>query len=304
MRYDRSLPYSDIVVISDLHCGSVFGLWPDKFVLSDGGTRALNPGQDFLLRCWRDAARRVARWCNVAAYVVNGDVIDGVQRRQEGVEAVTVDRPDQAEAARVLLQEFVDAAGCAPMFFVQGTEYHDARNGAEVERVAEKLGGVSYGGVGMGRYSKEVLDLSWDGVNFNFAHAISVSSGLYRETAPGREGVWSALSGKSGKLPHADVITRSHAHYFVHVEHESKNIAITPCWQLQTRYMRRHSVYRMVPSVGLVFWRVWRAGSQVGDSRVELKKILYPLPDYKPHVLTPEQVLDVALAVEEGERGA
>lgn len=307
MRYDASLPYYDVVNLSDLHSGNVFGLWPPGFMLSDGGSYNLNKGQEWLWRCWLDAAERVGRWCNLAAYVTVGDLIDGAQWRSGGHEAITVNRPDQANAAEKSLRAFMGIAGPAPIYFVQGTEYHDARNGAEIERIAKSMRAAQYEGIGMGYYSKEVLDLDvlHKGMVINYSHGIGVSGGLYRSTAPDREGIWSALAGREGKLPPAPVVVRAHAHYYVHVEHESKDILINPCWELQTRHMRRHSPYRMLPSIGLTFVRVWDEGRQVGDSRVEIKKILYRLPgvEYHPHVLALDEILRAAVTMEEGERG-
>src|SRR5579885_3594350 len=41
-----------------------------------------------------------------------------------------------------------------------------------------------------------------------------------------------------------DVLRRVlHVHPGVYVQHPTKHILITPCWQLQTRYMRRLSAY-------------------------------------------------------------
>lgn len=304
MKFDPTLPYRDVVNLSDLHSGNVFGLWPPDFRLSDGGSHGLNKGQKWLWKCWLDAAARIQWWCNIWAYVTIGDLIDGVQYRQGAHEAITVNRPDQADAAELSLRTFMEIAGRAPIFFVQGTDYHDARNGAEIERIAKSMGAVQYEGIGMGYYSHEVLDETVSGVTVNYSHGVGVSGGLYRGTAPDREGIWSALAGREGKLPAAPVVVRAHAHYFVRVEHESKDIFINPCWELQTRYMRKHSPYRMLPSIGLTFIRIWDEGKQVGDSRVEVKKVLYKLPDYyKPHALTLEEVLAAAEMVEKGERG-
>ncbi len=269
-----------ILVLSDLHCGSIYGMHPPKFLASDDRGVPQNPGQAYLWRCWKDLAARVKRM-RIHAVVVNGDVIDGYQRAQRGTELNLPMIADQAAAAEEVLKVMKKATGKAVWYFTQGTEYHDSKAGREIENVARSLGAQSYRGLGTGRHSREVLDLEVDGVVCNFMHGVSCSSGLYRATAPDREGIWSALAGKEGKMPKADAVVRSHAHFFVRVEHPTKHILITPCWELQTRFMRKNSAYRMLPDIGAVILVIDPAAKKAGEDPIHLKKILYPLPPIK-----------------------
>jgi hypothetical protein len=251
---------------------------PAGFMTSDDKPMAQNPGQEHLWKCWLHMVNRVSG-LPIAAVVVNGDVIDGCQFRQGGVEFALPMRADQALAAEECLQVLRRGIRSKPKwYFVQGTEYHDARAGRETEAVAKALGAKGYSGPGTGRYSREVLNLEVDGVILNFAHGISVSGGLYRATAPDREGVWSALAGKEGKSPRADAVVRSHVHYFTHVEHPTKHIVITPAWQLQTRFMRKNSAYRMLPDIGIVLLWIDGKAKRRGEDGVRVQKELYPLP--------------------------
>jgi hypothetical protein len=268
-----------IGVVSDLHCGSIFGMMPPHFMASDGRECKQNPGQAYLWECWEDAAKHMGKF---DALIVNGDVVDGCQFRQGGMEFCLPMREDQAAAAEHCLRYLWKKIGKPRLYFIQGTEYHDARVGREVEVIARNLGAVKYRGLGTGRYSREVLDLQIDGTIINFAHGISASGGLYRATAPDREGVWSALAGKAGKSPKADCVVRSHIHSYVHVEHASKHIVITPCWQLQTRFMRRNSAYRMIPDIGFVVITVDDQAKQKGGDPCRIEKRLYPLPPMRP----------------------
>lgn len=276
----------DILILSDTHCGSHYGLWPPNMTDPQNNPLPQNKGQEYLWKCWLYLRDNLAKHSNLAAIVFNGDAVDGSAFKSMGHDLTSVDSVVQADAFEESMRVFMQPLGSVPLYCVQGTEYHDAKSGHQVERVAKALGAVRYTGVGSGRYSKEILDLEVNGVVLNFSHGISVSSGFYRATAPDREGVWSALAGKTGKMPPAEVVVRSHAHYFAHVEHESKHILITPCWQLQTRYMRKNSAYRMLPSVGAVLIRVYKE-PLFSEDRVRIKKFLYPLPEYKPTRLRP-----------------
>lgn len=273
------MPTRKIGVVSDLHCGSIFGMLPPNFVNSDGVPVLQNAGQKHLWACWNNTIDHFKKH-KVDAIVVNGDVIDGKQQAQRGNELNLPILFDQRDAAIQCLRPL---SVIAPLYFVQGTEYHGDRAGDAAEEVGKSLNAVQYQGIGTGKYSREVLDLDVDGVIVNFAHGISVASGFYRATAVDREGIWSALAGKDGKLPKADCVIRSHCHFFVHVEHQSKHIAISPAWQLQTRYMRKNSVYRMLPDVGSLIVHIDPELKKEGYDPIWLEKRLYPLPAIKPH---------------------
>lgn len=274
-----------VLVVSDTQVGSIFGLLLPGFETSDDKPVIPNAGQTYLWECWLDMCRTVRRM-EIAAVVVNGDVIDGHQAAQRGTELSLPMLRDQERAAVEVLSPLKASVGDAAWYFVQGTEYHSGKAGHHEEVIAEQMGAVHYKGLGTGRHSREVLDLDVDGVILNFSHGISVPTGFYRATPLDREGIWSALVGKEGKLPKADVVVRSHAHFFCRVEHPSKHILITPCWQLQTRYMRRHSVYRMVPDLGYLVLGIDGEAKKNGEDPLTLWKKIYPLPAYKPTKLS------------------
>lgn len=270
-----------VLVLSDLHCGSIFGMLPPKFKTSDDRIVGQNAGQKYLWNCWVwliDYLKDMP----LHAVVVNGDVVDGKQKAQEATELVLPIIEDQAHAAEQTLKFLKDGLSFHPQwYFTQGTEYHSGKAGREEEVVARNMGATPYLGAGTGRYCREVLDLEIDGVVCNFQHGASTSSGLYRATAPDREGIWSALAGKEHKLPRADVVVRGHVHHFVHVEHPSKHIVFCPCWELQTRFMRKHSAYRMLPDIGAVLLFVEPEVKRQGRDPITVKKILFDLPEVK-----------------------
>jgi hypothetical protein len=273
---------SCLAVFSDIHAGSIYGLLPPDFQTSDEKIVGMNPGQEYLWACWLDAAERASK-LPISAVIFNGDAIDGKQQAQRGTELSLPLIADQSTAAEQIIRTFMSRLkGKPPLYLVAGTEYHDSRAAREIEVIGRSLGAVSYGGLGTGRYCREVLDLEVDGVVINFAHGISASGGLYRATAPDREGVWSALAGKEGRAPRADCVVRSHVHTFVHVEHATKHIVVTPCWQLQTRFMRKNSVYRMMPDIGLIFIWVHGEAKKKREDPIHIDKILYDLPSRKP----------------------
>jgi hypothetical protein len=269
-----------VLVVSDLHCGSIYGLLPPGFERTDGQGRMFKPRR-MLWNLWTEMCKET-RGADIV--IVNGDLIDGKQEIQRQTELLMSTVEEQVDAATLCLRQIKAARG-ARWYFVQGSEYHDQKGCPAVERVAERFGAVkpspddNFGG---GVHSWETIDLEVEpGVVLNVQHGVSVGQGFYRATPYDREGIYSALAGKDGAAPRADCVIRSHAHFFMHLEHESKHIIGSPCWQLQTRYMRKNSAYRMVPDIGAVVVTVDGAAKKAGRDPILLHKFLYRLPARK-----------------------
>lgn len=266
-----------IVVISDTHTGSIYGMLPPNFTLSDDRPITLNAGQQFLWQCWEHFVKKVAAYKPVAI-IANGDLIDGLQPAQRGTELCLPLLADQAEAAQEMLQGLLDACGNPKLYVIAGTAYHTSPAAREEEVIAKALKAKRYQGAGTGRYVRQALDLDVDGVHLNFAHAIGVTTGSYRATAIDKEALFATLAGREGKVAHSDGIVRSHVHSFTHVELPHKHALTTPCWQLQTEFCRKKSQYRMIPDVGgIVLW-IDGVAKRAGEDGIRVEKIIYPLP--------------------------
>lgn len=268
------------IVISDLQCGSIYGILPDQFVTGEDVHKPQNPGQAYLWACWIDYCNK-AREFNPDFVVLNGDLVDGKQQAQKGTELSLPLMDDQRRAAVECLTYTKNLLRPECKWYaVAGTVYHVGDGNEYEEAIAREMGCEPYKGAGTGRLCREILDLDVEGVIINFAHHISVNSGFYRATAADREGQWSAMTAKdqSKGVPKADVVIRSHVHNFIHVEHASKHIIQTPCWQLQTRFMRKHSAYRMLPDIGGIFLEVDGDAKKRGEDPLRLTKHLYSLP--------------------------
>lgn len=261
--------------MSDLHAGSIYGILPQGFDTYTGAHIEQNAAQQYLWRCWLDFCER-AKAFKPEAIIVNGDVVDGDQHRNKGAELTLVSPDDQVRAAVQALQKLPTAK----FYLTQGTPYHVGDWNAAEESVACEMYATEYQSVGTGRKCREVLWLDIDGVIIEAAHHIAVSTGFYRLTALDREGQWSAMSSKDATkgVPKADLLIRSHVHYFGLAEHASKKIVTTPCWQLQTRYMRKNSVTRMLPDIGGLLIEIDPTAKERGEDPCHVRKELYRLP--------------------------
>jgi hypothetical protein len=267
------------IVVSDIHTGSIYGLQPPAFTDFAGRVVPQNVGQQFLWRCWLDFAQRAGRF-KPDFVIVNGDVVDGPQRKNQGAELSLPAPGDQVSAAIEVLRELRKKTNQAKYFFTQGTPYHVGEWGDAEESIASALGATEYLSLGNGKLCREVLWLSMEGVILEAAHHISGGTGFYRLTSLDREAQWSALSGTDASkgIPKSDLLIRSHVHNFAYGEHASKQILTTPCWQLQTRYARKHSVHRLHPDIGGIMLEIDGEAKLKGEAPCIVRKELYTLP--------------------------
>jgi hypothetical protein len=267
------------IVVSDIHSGSIYGLQPPKFETFSSVTVEQNVGQQFLWQCWLDFAKRVKEF-KPNFVIVNGDVVDGPQKKNQGTELALIAPGDQVRAAIETLDVLRKAAPKAKFYFTQGTPYHVGEWGDHEEAIAGALDATPYLSVGTGKLCREVLWLAMEGVILEAAHHISGGTGFYRLTSLDREAQWSAISAKDATkgIPKADLLIRSHVHNFAYGEHASKQVLTTPCWELQTRYARKHSVHRLHPDIGGIMIEVDGKAKLKGEAPCVIRKELYSLP--------------------------
>src|SRR5215475_1130049 len=112
-----------LAVVSDLQCGSLFGMLPQDFITSEGVPKLQNTGQKYLWECWLDFSDRLREF-KPDALIVNGDLVDGRQQAQKGTELSLPLLFDQIRAAEQCLKVLKKKCPTMKWYFVQGTEYH------------------------------------------------------------------------------------------------------------------------------------------------------------------------------------
>lgn len=268
------------IIVSDIHAGSIYGMLPPSFVTFEGVEKGQNVGQKYLWECWQHFCKWVKEQ-HPDFVIINGDVVDGPQRKNQGAELSLSAPQDQVDAAIRTLLVLRNATGeRCKWYFTQGTPYHVGDFGGHEEAVALALGATPYQSLGTGKLCREILWLEMEGVILEASHHIATTTGFYRLTALDREGQWSAIAGKDATkgIPKADVLIRSHVHHFARGEHASKDMFSTPCWQLQTRFMRKNSNHRMHPDIGGIKIALDGEAKERGENPCHVTKKLYRLP--------------------------
>lgn len=240
-----------ILVVSDLHVGSIYGLMPGSVEeeSSAGGDENYtvhkpNRFQRSILKRWKDMVKKVGR---VDVMVVNGDAVDGVNYRERGKSAWTTNLSTQVDAAADLVA-MVDYKN---LVVTQGSLYHVDSNISTDYALAKVL---------EGKFGDDYVVKTKEGPRFHFSHQIGVSSSSwqYRSTPIARELVAAVL--------HEDVfgkyhgVIRSHAHYFVMVNFGTSFGMITPGWQGRSPFVARKSLI-YAPKLGWVMLEVDKDGT-------------------------------------------
>jgi len=269
-----------IITVSDLHVGSTAGLCPSAVEVKDSGTYQPNKYQRSLYKFWRHFWRVYVPEATAGAekriLVFNGDILDGIHHQT--VNILSNSWAVQERAAIQLLRELPDLCPVKidEIYVVKGTEVHVGPDGESEERIAQAIGATPNE---LGEYAAYQWWLDVDGVQFQFAHHIGVtSSAAYESSAPMREMVAGLVEASQWKQPMPDVIVRSHRHRFIPVSIPSSrgriHSIITPAWQLRTPHVERIDRMRMPHIGGVVF--------QVEGGRCQVLEKLYPLPGPKP----------------------
>jgi hypothetical protein len=216
-----------VVVISDLHCGHRAGLTPPSYWYSEGGGNTRDNFAKIQRSLWTWFAREVANIGKVDCLVVNGDAVDGKAERSGGAELITADRDEQTDMAA----ECINLFKAAKVVIIEGTPYHTGKEESWEAVLAEKVDAEHFG-------EHEWIDV--DGVIFDFRHKIGSSQIPHgRFTAPARAALWNALWAERGRQPKANVIVRSHVHYFTSGADSQRRVITTPALQIHSKFGSR-----------------------------------------------------------------
>lgn len=265
-----------IITVSDLHVGSSAGLCSPNARQDGGGHYSMNKFQWMLWHNWLDFwdnfIPQEIQGAEKVVIVLNGDLLEGLHHNMVGLWTNNI-QTQRTEAVEILYP----LTGLGDIYVVRGTEAHSGPGSQEDEEIGKQLKAKPNE---VDDYSVWQLWLDLDGVVFQFAHHIGVtSSAAYETSAPMREMIAGMIEAEQWGRRVPDVFVRSHRHRFVHVSipsvrYEVKQAVITPGWQLRTPNVERIDRMRMPHIGGVVF--------KVEDDKCQIKKILYPLPDPEP----------------------
>jgi len=189
-----------LLVVSDTHSGHVVGLTPPAFNprYDEPALAALSKLRDKLYGWTMHEIHKIGK---VDLTVFNGDGIEGKGERSGSTELIEPDRNEQAK----MCAHFLSSVNTNNMLMTYGTASHTGVQ-EDVEDVIANLVGCDIAAT---------QDVEINGKVFNFRHHVGSSTVPYgRATQVKKERLWNQLWAERGEYPKADVIIRSHVHYF------------------------------------------------------------------------------------------
>ena len=248
-------PIRQLVVLSDLHCGSTVALMPPDFKTIEGQVLAQNALQRWLWDSWQRAQEYIALMTggDPFALVLNGDLIEGIHHGTKQV--ISPDATDHSNAAIAVLEPLARLA--AKTFVVAGTECHV--NNHEVS-IARALGAETNPESGFKAFNRLTVDVC--GVRCVFRHHIPATTrrnlrGSQLSLTLAEEQIEATCNSE----PIPRVVVCSHRHQFDHYTNGQGLIIVTPPWQALTRHGHKIvTASRTKPGVVILDWRFRKDG--------------------------------------------
>lgn len=225
---------SNVVIVSDTHCGCRLALCPPEGLpVDDGGVYAPSDFQRAIWGHWREF------WDEFVpsvvhgedfAVVVNGDAVEGNHHRS--TTQISHNPADQEECAYRVLAPIMDRCK-GRMYIVRGTEAHVGSSGCDEERLARRLGIAEDSN---GKRAKWELWLRLGPSLVHLSHHIGTTGSRAHESTAVLKELTEAYgeAAQWGEEP-PDFIVRSHRHRHVKVSIPTRKggaeALVTPAWQ-------------------------------------------------------------------------
>jgi len=271
-----------VIIVSDLHVGSRWAIFPPGFQLSTGETYQLNEGQQYLYESWCHMQDNLPR--RFDALIINGEHTHGQNPKEDARDLIEQDPEWQARAAVELLQPLTKRARVT--LVTQGSRYHTSPGGRADEACAHLLKAYP---APDGHYAWTWALWNIDGILLDVAHRQSVTI-RYGGMPLEREQQFDRMSAdiKGGS---ADIIIRAHTHTYKFLNIDGELSVSTPAWTLQDRYAKttispNRTLSRLIGAVRLDLYPE-RKPSKNKEDYVKCRALWYeyPLIGYVPIAL-------------------
>lgn len=192
----KNRDFHRVVITSDMHCGHNVGLTPPKYQRS---IRHRDGKEQRVL--WTNYANMLDSLKPIDTLIHNGDAIDGKSKRSGGSESVTLDMNEQVDMA----VEAIRYANANNVLMTYGTPYHVGSD----DDFEKQIGDIVDAKI------EDHLFLEINSIKLNIKHKINGTSVPYSKgTAISKERLLNLIWNDYEEQPKADIVIRSHVHYF------------------------------------------------------------------------------------------
>ena len=242
--------------VSDLHVGGFYSICSDSPYVSQRGTyHEPEPHQENMLEFWDSLNDRVSK--RPVMLTVNGEFIDGNNKKSQSMGLWSADLNDQAEDAIKLIRRLK----YDNLTVTKGSPYHSKTDGIDIdEMIARRLNAYSYTGlVNSKNIKKYQVQESPTTIKyylyykilhyiFNVVHKVSHSKNqAYRPTGISRIMMTSEfekdkLFNKKEFEGATTLYIRSHTHNNLDVGFNHSRGFVTPCWKIMDDYLTMEGI--------------------------------------------------------------
>lgn len=242
-----------ILVIGDLHCGSMGGLTPPQWIISKGRNQFFSKLQEEM---WENYIETLKDFGKIDVLVVNGDIIEGKGTRSGSTELLAPDMIEQTDMAI----EAISHIKADKIFFTYGTPYHTAStSGEDFDKIVANAFKSTI---------HDELNLKVNDVLFNIKHKVGSSSSPYnRAVNVSKHRLWDELQTIRNNDERPSIYLRSHVHYFSFCGESEWTAFTLPALQSnQTKYGARQCVG--LTDWGMCMFKVGSDGFEGYDCRL------------------------------------
>jgi len=203
---EPSSPKKRIIIVSDTHCGHLWGLTPPLY-----WTQYIEDAFKFQKESWTWFTNTISLLKPFDMVIANGDLIDGRGEKSGGTELMVVDRMKQAEMAA----EIINTIEASDVLIARGTEYHVGNAEQFEDHIAKHTDAIEIA---------DKIRFKVNGALFDVRHHVGRSTVPWSEiTASLKELVLANLE----RSEEVNMLIRSHIHKYTYGSIGPNQAAIT-----------------------------------------------------------------------------
>jgi len=236
-----------LIVFSDIHVGSKYSVCSEHPKRDDDDEYKPSKNQKKLKEAWDHSIDLIQQ--RATALVINGEPIDGDNKKSLGDSVWSTNLNDQLNDAEKLLKQIK----FDNLYFVRGSGYHTQKDATNFEQtLAEHMKARSYESImGNRTHADYEVNIEIFGKYINFTHHAGFSNWwAYRPTVISRELVKMHFMHRENGF-HTDILVRSHVHYYCEVRFPHTKGLTTPAWKIADGFMYKKGEPEL-PSIGNV----------------------------------------------------
>lgn len=206
------------VCISDSHAGNIYGVTPPDYWRK--------PYTEFMQPFWEWYEAEAKQLGRIDFLVHNAESVDGLGKKEKI--GLWTDKPEEQEECAA---EVISVWDAEKRYMTRGSTYHSVGERKYDDNVARMLEA----------YIDDEIRLEINGVRFQFRHVAPRSDTQHGQASQlFKEATREAVAAIDDEYVAADVVVRSHNHYYFKVETFQRTAVITPSLELRGAGVNRH----------------------------------------------------------------